>query len=190
MLIEIDDKIITTEIFTQKFVCDLNACKGACCVEGDTGAPLKKEEVKLISEQLDEIIPYMTNEGIEVVKKNGVSYLDEDGEQVTSLIKGKDCAFVFKDELGIVKCAIEKAYLEKKIKFNKPISCHLYPIRVKKFGEYTALNYDQWKICAPACTCGDKLNVTVFKFLRTPIIRAFGSDFYKELELVDLEINQ
>jgi hypothetical protein len=189
MLVEIDDKIISTEIFTKNFVCDLNACKGACCVEGDNGAPLTEEEVNLIQDNLEKIEPFMSQAGIDEVKNNGVSYLDEDQESVTTLLNGKDCAFVYNDENGFAKCSIEKAYREKKIDFNKPISCHLYPIRVKKFGEYTALNYDRWKICAPACSCGEKLQVSVYRFLKEPLIRAFGEGFYKELELVDKEIS-
>jgi hypothetical protein len=189
MLVEIDDKIISTEIFTQKFVCDLSACKGACCVEGDNGAPLTSEEFELIQNNLEKIKPFMTSAGIDEVEQNGVSYLDEDQETVTALLNGRDCAFVFKDENGIAKCSIEKAYREKKTDFNKPISCHLYPIRVKKFGEYTALNYDRWKICKPACSCGEKLQVSVYRFLKEPLIRAFGESFYKELELVDKEIS-
>ena len=189
MLIEIDDKIISTEIFTQKFVCDLNACKGACCVEGDAGAPLEKEEVEAISTHLEFIQPYMSEEGIEVIKEHGVSYLDDEGEPVTSLINGKDCAFVFRDQKGITKCSIEKAFLDKKINFNKPISCHLYPIRVKKFGDYQALNFENWHICRPACSCGSQLNVSVYKFLKEPLVRAFGQEFYNELEIVEKEIN-
>lgn len=189
MLVEIEDKIISTEIFSQKFVCDLNACKGACCVEGDNGAPLTDEEVELIQKNLNKIKPFMTLEGSSEVEKNGVSYLDEDDEPVTTLLNGRDCAFVYKDEKGIAKCSIEKAYREKQIVFNKPISCHLYPIRVKKFGEYTSLNYDRWKICEPACSCGEKLQVSVYRFLKEPLIRAFGETFYKELELVDKEMS-
>ena len=189
MLVEIDDKIISTEIFTQKFVCDLNACKGACCVEGDNGAPLTSEELELIQNNLEKIKPFMTKEGIDEVEQNGVSYLDEDLETVTALLNGRDCAFVFKDENGFAKCSIEKAYREKKTDFNKPISCHLYPIRVKKIGDYTALNYDRWKICKPACSCGEKLQVSVYRFLKEPLIRAFGESFYKELELVDKEMS-
>ena len=189
MLVEIEDKIISTEIFSQKFVCDLNACKGACCVEGDTGAPLTDDEVELIQNNFEKIKPFMTESGISEVEKNGISYLDEEQEPVTALLNGRDCAFVFKDEQGIAKCSIEKAYREKKIDFNKPISCHLYPIRVKKFGDYTALNYNRWKICEPACKCGEKLQVSVYRFLKEPLIRAFGETFYKELELVDKEIS-
>ena len=189
MLVEIEDKIISTEIFNQKFVCDLSACKGACCVEGDNGAPLIDEEVKLIQHNLEKIKPFMTKAGISEVEKNGVSYLDADDEPVTALVNGRDCAFVYKDKLGNAKCSIEKAYREKKIDFNKPISCHLYPIRVKKIGEFTALNYDRWNICEPACDCGNKLQVSVYRFLKEALIRAFGEAFYKELELVDKEIS-
>lgn len=188
MLVEIDDKIVSTQIFDKKFVCDLNACKGACCIEGDAGAPLSKEEVTILNEDLDKIKPYMREEGIKAVEEKGVSYLDEENEPVTTLVNGAECAFVFFDEKGITKCAVEAAYLDGKTEFKKPISCHLYPIRVKKFNEYKALNYDKWSICEPACACGDSLNVPVYKFLREPLIRAFGDEFYKELETVDGEL--
>jgi hypothetical protein len=189
MLIEIDDKVVSTQIFERKFVCDLNACKGACCVEGDAGAPLSFEEVDIIEDHLDIIKPYMRPEGIAEVDKNGIFYLDQDNEPVTALVNGQECAFVFFDEQGITKCAIEKAHLEGKLDFKKPISCHLYPIRVKQFKDYKALSYDEWKICKPACACGEKLDVPVFRFLKEPITRAFGSDFFKELEVVEKELN-
>lgn len=188
MLIEIDDKIISTEIFSQKFVCDLQSCKGACCVEGDAGAPLTIEEAEELSSNLNAILPYMTKEGITAIENQGVFYLDEENEPVTTLVNGKECAFVFRDEKGITKCSIEKAFSENKITNNKPISCHLYPIRVKRFGEYQALNFEKWKICEPACSCGSKLDVPVYKFLKEPLIRAFGKQFYKELEVVEQEI--
>ncbi|MCO5259351.1 MAG: DUF3109 family protein [Crocinitomicaceae bacterium] len=187
MLVEIDDKLISTELFDRKFVCDLNACKGACCIEGDAGAPLTYEEVDKIEEDLDVILPYMRPEGIEAIKKEGVYYLDRDGEPVTTLINGGECAFVYFDEKGIAKCAIEKAHAEGKTDFKKPISCHLYPIRVKKFEEFTALGYDEWEICDPACTLGASLDVPVYKFLKEPIIREWGEDFYNEMENVALE---
>ena len=184
MLVEIDDKLISTQLFDRKFVCDLNACKGACCVEGDAGAPLTYEEVDKIEEDLDVILPYMRTEGIEAVKKTGVYYLDQEGEPVTTLVNGAECAFVYFDEHGITKCAIEKAFLEGKTTFKKPISCHLYPIRVRKFEQYTALNYDEWDICDPACKLGESLNVPVYKFLKEPIVREWGEAFYKELDEV------
>jgi len=188
MLVEIDDKIVSTQIFDKKFVCDLNACKGACCIEGDAGAPLTNEEVSILEENLELIKPYMREEGLKEVEKSGVSYLDEENEPVTALVNGGECAFVYFDDNGITKCAVEAAYLDGKTDFKKPISCHLYPIRVKKFNDYKALNYDKWSICEPACACGDALDVPVFRFLKEPIIRAFGEDFYKELETVDEEL--
>lgn len=190
MLVEIDDKIVSTQIFDKKFVCDLNACKGACCVEGDAGAPLTNEEVGFLERDLEQIKPFMRPEGIQAVENSGVSYLDEENEPVTTLVNGGECAFVYFDEKGITKCAVEAAFLDGKTDFKKPISCHLYPIRVKKFNEYQALNYDKWSICEPACACGDALNVPVFRFLKEPIIRAFGEAFYKELETIDGELNK
>lgn len=190
MLVEIDDKLVTTQLFEEQFVCNLSACKGACCVEGDAGAPLTFEEVDIIEDALEEIIPYMRPEGIEAVNETGVFYLDHDGEPVTTLVNGAECAFVFFDEQGITKCAIEKAHLEGKIDYKKPISCHLYPIRVKKLQEYEALNYDRWDICSDACDLGKQLQVPVYKFLKEPIIRAWGEKFYKELEIVDEEFKK
>lgn len=188
MLVEIDDKIVSTQIFEKKFVCDLNACKGACCIEGDAGAPLTLEEVSILEDTFDVIKPYMREEGVKAVEETGVFYMDQDNEPVTTLVNGGECAFVYFDENGITKCAVEAAYLDGKSDFKKPISCHLYPIRVKKFNEYQALNYDKWSICEPACACGEELNVPVFRFLKEPIIRAFGEDFFKELEIVSKEI--
>ncbi len=190
MLVEIGDKIISTQIFERKFVCDLNACKGACCVHGDAGAPLKMDEVDVLEDDLDEILPYMRPEGVAAVEKEGVFYLDQDNEPVTTLVNGGECAFVYFDEKGITKCAIEKAHAEGKTDFKKPISCHLYPIRVKKFNEFQALNYDQWDICTPACACGDALDVPVFRFLKDPLVRAFGAEFFKELEIVADELKK
>jgi hypothetical protein len=184
MLVEIQDKVVSTELFVRKFVCDLNACKGACCIHGHSGAPLTYEEVDQMEADLDEYLPFMRPEGIAEVEKNGVFYIDQDNEPVTSLVNGGECAFVYFDERGITKCAIEKAHAEGKTNFKKPISCHLYPIRVKQFNTMTALNYSEWDICEPACACGDKLDVPVYKFLKEPIQRAFGEAFYQEMEVV------
>ncbi|MEN9291824.1 MAG: hypothetical protein RLZZ357_1668 [Bacteroidota bacterium] len=189
MLIEINDKIISTQIFERQFVCDLNACKGACCIEGDGGAPVTEEEVQIIRENLDKIKPYMRPEGIEAVEAQGVVYQDEDFEPATTLVNGKECAFVYFDQSKTAKCAIEKAQREGKIDFIKPISCHLYPIRTKQFSEYTALNYEKWDICEPACVCGEKLDVPVYKFLKEPLVRAYGTAFFEELEKVALELD-
>ncbi len=190
MLIELGDKVVSTQIFERKFVCDLNACKGACCIEGDAGAPLTLEEVDILEETFDKIKPYMREEGVKAVEKQGVFYMDQDNEPVTTLINGAECAFVYFDEKGITKCAVEQAFLEDKTDFKKPISCHLYPIRVKKFNDFTALNYDSWSICSDACSLGEKLNVPVFQFLKEPIIRAYGDEFFQELEIVSKEIER
>ncbi len=189
MLIEVKGNVISTEVFSRKFVCDLNACKGSCCIEGDAGAPLEAEEVTVLEKGWDAIRPYMRKEGIEAIEENGVSYLDTDGEPVTQLVNGKECAYVYFDENGITKCSIEQAHKDGKTDFKKPISCHLYPIRMKKFHELTALSYNEWDICAPACSCGEQLNIPVFRFLKEALIRAFGEDFYNELEVVAKEIS-
>lgn len=188
MLIEVHDKVVSTQIFERKFVCDLNACKGACCIEGDAGAPLSLEEIDILEDELEAIKPFMRPEGLAAVKETGVFYIDQDGDAGTTLVNKKECAFVFFDEQGITKCAIEKAHKEGKTSFKKPISCHLYPIRVKQFSEYQALNYDVWDICEPACACGEQLDVPVYRFLKEPLIRAFGEEFYTELTIVEEEI--
>ena len=190
MLVEVHDKVVSTQIFERKFVCDLSACKGACCIEGDAGAPLTFEEVDILEETLDVIKPYMRPEGIKADESKGVFYMDQDNEPVTTLVNEAECAFVYFDDNGITKCAVEQAHIDGKSDFKKPISCHLYPIRTKKFEKFTALNYDVWDICAPACDCGTSLNVPVFRFLKEPIIRAFGDDFFKELEVVSKELEK
>ena len=188
MLVEIHDKIVSTQIFERKFVCDLNACKGACCVHGDAGAPLTIEEADILEEELEKIKPYMRPEGIAAVNETGVFYVDQENDTATTLVNGAECAFVYFDEKGITKCAIEAAHKDGKTEFKKPISCHLYPIRLKQFNDFTAVNYDHWDICEPACKCGEELNVPVFRFLKEPLIRAFGEKFYEELIIVDGEL--
>lgn len=182
-MIAIDNTLISEDILEKKFVCDLNACKGACCVAGDSGAPLDKEELKTLDDVLEKVKPYMTKKGLKAVEKNGCYVIDGDGDYTTTLVsEGAECAFVYFDENKIAKCAIEQAYLDKVIDWQKPISCHLYPIRIKKTKSYDAVNYDKWSVCKPACECGEKLNVPVYKFLKTPLIRKYGKDWYKQLE--------
>ncbi len=190
MIIEIGDKLVSEEIFEKEFVCNLGACKGACCIEGDDGAPLKTEEVSLLEDNIDAIKPYMTPEGLDSVERLGVFYMDQENEPVTTLVKGAECAFVFYDDEGITKCSVEQAYRDEKISFNKPISCHLYPIRARKFKSFTALNYDRWPICKDACTLGEELGVPVYKFLKEPLIRVYGADFYTELEKAAAELKK
>jgi hypothetical protein len=185
-MISIDDKLVSDLIFERKFVCDLSACKGACCVSGDAGAPLEEEEAKWLEKNLEKIKPYMSAEGIAAVQEQGTSVLDIDNELVTTLLPNRGaCVYVYFDEHKTAKCAIEKAWLDGEVDFRKPISCHLYPIRVNHYKEFDAINYHEWEVCKPACKCGDKLDVKVYKFLKEPIIRKFGDSFFKQLELAD-----
>ena len=183
-MIEIDDKIISREIFQKKFICDLNSCKGACCVEGDSGAPLLKSEIKELEKVYPLVQQYVTEEGKNVIDNTGVYVIDQEGDLTTPLIDNKQCAFVFEDN-GVSKCSIEKAYAENKINFKKPISCHLYPIRITTYKKFEAINYEANEICSPACKLGQEMQVSVFKFLKEPLIRKYGKDFYNELEEVD-----
>jgi hypothetical protein len=183
-MVEIEDKIISDELFEKKFVCDLQKCKGGCCVEGDSGAPLRSKEIKEIAKNLSVIKSEMSTKGLNAIKNNDFHYLDSDGDKVTKLVDGKECVFVVFDKNNIAKCSIESAYRKNKINFNKPISCHLYPIRIKKYDSFTAVNVDSWHVCKPACECGTELNVPVFKFLKDAIVRSWGLDFFKHLDSV------
>ena len=183
-MVEIEDKIISDELFEKKFVCDLQKCKGGCCVEGDSGAPLKSKEIKEIAKNLSIIKSEMSTKGLNAIKNNDFHYVDSDGDKVTKLVDGKECVFVVFDKNNIAKCSIESAYRKNKINFNKPISCHLYPVRVKKYDSFTAVNVDSWHVCKPACECGTELNVPVFKFLKDAIVRSWGLDFFHHLDSV------
>jgi len=178
-MVEIDDKLISLDVFEKRFVCDLSACKGACCVEGDNGAPLEEDEVGIIEDNLEAIKPYMRKEGLDAVAKTGVFYMDEDNEPVTTLVNDAES-----------KCSIEEAYNKGDISFKKPISCHLYPIRVAKLRNYLAVNYSHWSICKDACKLGTELNVKTFRFLKEPIIRKWGEAFYEDMERVDAELER
>ncbi|MBK9477753.1 MAG: DUF3109 family protein [Bacteroidetes bacterium] len=183
-MIAIDKTLVSDDLLERKFVCDLAACKGECCVAGDSGAPLEPEEEAILTSILPEVIPYMNKEGIKEIKKSGVALIDSDGDLVTPLVDGvKHCAFVIFED-SIAKCAIEKAYYDGKIKFKKPVSCHLYPVRITKYKEFDAVNYQEWDVCKPACSCGEKLDVPVYKFLKEPLVRKYGKAWYKQLELV------
>ena len=185
-MIQVEDKIISMDVFEKHFVCDLNVCKGACCVEGDSGAPLLKEEEKILDEIYAKVKPYMRKEGITEIENQGVAVYDSDGDLTTPLVNNHECAFVA-FENGITKCTIEKAYLDGKTDFKKPISCHLFPIRIKEYRDFDAVNYEEIKICKPACECGSKLEVPVYAFLKEPLIRKYGVAWYKELlEAVNL----
>ncbi len=176
----IDDTLVSEELKTICFSCDLSQCKGDCCVQGDAGAPLEEEEIAILEDYLEEIKPYMTREGLEVVGKNGVFDYDTDGEYVTPLVNDRECAFVyFKNSISY--CAIEKAWLEEKTDFQKPISCHLYPIRLSKLKHHTAVNYHRWDICKAALLKGKQENLPLYRYLKAPLIRKFGESWYRKL---------
>jgi len=181
-MISLGNAVISEDIADKFFVCDLMKCKGACCVEGDMGAPLEVEEALILEEIYPVVKPYLSKEGIKAIEKQGTSVTDEEGEPVTTTIgDNKECAYAIYDQKGILKCGIEQAYIEGKVKFQKPISCHLYPIRITKYEEYDALNYDRWSICKPACSNGKTLGVPIYKFLKGPLIRKYGESWYAEL---------
>jgi len=188
-MIQIEDQIISMDVFENYFMCDLHECKGACCVEGDSGAPLINKEEKTLNDIYDKVKPYMRKEGIKVIEKQGVAVFDNDGDLTTPLVNNKECAFVF-FENRIAKCSIEKAFLNGKISFKKPISCHLFPIRIKEYPDFDAINYEKIKICKPACQCGSKLKIPLYVFLKEPLIRRYGLDWYKELQLLARELKK
>lgn len=183
-MFQIGDAIVASDIIEENFLCDLSACMGECCVEGDAGAPLEEDEVKIIEDLLSEVWDDLSPAAQAVIKEHGVAYRDHDGDMVTSIVNGKDCVFTYYDEKGISKCAIEKAYREGRTNFYKPISCHLYPIRLQKYKDFTAVNYHRWSICKAAVLLGKKEGLKVYEFLKEPLIRRFGEDWYNELVLV------
>lgn len=184
-MIEIDGKIVSDDILTECFACDIARCKGECCVDGNSGAPLEMEEADILEEEYENYKPYMTPEGIESVERQGFMVVDCDGDYTTPLVDDAECAYSYREN-GITLCAIEKAFREGKCSFRKPISCHLYPIRLINLSNGTiGLNYHRWNVCSSACENGRKLGIPVYKSLREPIIRRFGEEFYKALEFAE-----
>ena len=183
-MLQIDDTIISLDLLDEKFVCDLTSCKGICCIEGDDGAPLEEEEVKIIEELLPLIWDDLTEISKELIRNQGVSYIDDDGEPVTSIVNGAECI----DGDGTCKCAIEKAFRDGKTDFYKPISCHLYPVRLQKYDEFLAVNYHRWSVCNCARKLGGILKIPVYKFLKEPLIRKFGTEWFEQLEIADTEL--
>jgi Protein of unknown function (DUF3109) len=180
-MLQIRDTLISLDLFDQQFCCNLAHCRGLCCVEGESGAPINMDEITEVEEALPHIWDDLSEDAKKLIKTQGVAYPDIDGEMVTSIINGKDCVFTCYDEKGICFCAIEKAWREGKISFMKPISCHLYPIRVKKYADFTAVNYQEWHICSGARLYGQQLGLPVYRFLEEPLIRKFGQEWYDEV---------
>ena len=173
----IQNTLVSLDVLEKEFCCDLDTCHGCCCIEGDAGCPISEEEVEQLQEELPQLLPQMTKEAREVVKKQGLSYLDPSGERVLSIVNGKDCVFARTDHNGWCYCLIEKMGM------TKPISCALYPIRLTKVGEYTGVEYHRWDICHCARILGKKKHIPLYQFLKAPLIRRFGQEWYDELEL-------
>ncbi len=183
-MFQLGKTIVSEDIIKKDFLCNLGACKGACCIDGDAGAPLSKEESRILVDIYPTVKPFLRQEGISAIEEQGQFITTEEGEIETPLINGADCAYVVFDEYKTALCAIEEAYNQGEVTWKKPLSCHLYPVRVKDYSEFSAVNYHHWHICDDACTLGKELQVPVYKFVKEALIRKFGEDWYSELEKV------
>ncbi len=183
-MFQLGKTIVSEEIIEQDFVCNLNACRGACCIDGEAGAPLEDEETEILVELYAKVKPFLRPEGVAVIEEQGAFVKGEDGEWETPLIGGKECAYAIFEDNGTAKCGLEEAYEKGATSWKKPISCHLYPVRVKEYTALTAVNYHKWEICDPACALGKELQVPVYQFVKEALIRKFGSAWYAELEEV------
>ncbi len=181
-MFQVKDTIVSPDLFDRMFVCDYAACQGICCVEGESGAPLEKGESDRLRKHLDAVRPMLSPEALAVIERQGVSYVDEDGDEVTSIVDGRDCVFTTYDEEGNCLCAFERAYRAGQIDFLKPISCHLYPVRLTRYSDFTAVNYHRWEVCRCAEALGKQTRTPLYRFLREPLIRAFGEEWYQEVK--------
>lgn len=187
-MIVIDKKIISLDVIEKNFVCNLNACKGACCWEGDFGAPLSLEEVVILEEIYEDIQPFLSKAGKKAIKKQGTSTYNETVEEYnTPLIQNAACAYLIYNENGVAQCGIEQAHQAGATDFKKPISCHLYPIRIQSYENFEAINYDKWDICNAACSLGEALKIPVYRFVKQALIRKYGEQFYDELDAIAKE---
>jgi len=180
-MIKVGEVLVSDEIASVEFVCHLEKCKGACCVEGELGAPLTEDELPLLEQIQDAIRPYLTPQGIQAIEAQGAYILDEDGDYSTPTVGGRECAYAHYDAAGVLKCGIEQAWRDGKINFPKPISCHLYPIRITQKNGFEAVNYHKWGICSAACKLGRSLQVPLYQFLKEPLVRKYGQPWYDEL---------
>ena len=181
-MIQIGKTLISEEIVEEEFACNLSACKGACCVEGQSGAPLEEGELETLNAVFEQVRPFLRPEGVRAIESQGTYVKGSDGEWETPLVNNEECAYVVFDHSGIAKCGLEAAYNQGATQWKKPISCHLYPVRVKEYSQLTAVNYHKWEICDPACKLGSSLQIPVYKFVKEALIRKFGEDWYTELE--------
>ena len=190
-MVEIQDTLVSLDVFREQFCCDLGRCKGQCCVEGDAGAPVDEEEIADLEEAAELLSDELTPEARQVIDDEGVVGIDRDGTFVTSVVNGRDCVFAVRGDDGTTLCAIDRAHREGRTAIEKPLSCALYPIRVTELSNGTlALNYHRWEICAPARLLGRKLHTRVYSYLREPLIRAFGQSWYDELDTTVHELER
>jgi hypothetical protein len=189
-MVEIGRTIISRDIFEEHFLCDLLKCKGACCEEGDSGAPLTNEEAEIIEREYDNFKEYLPGKHKHEIEKQGFSVIDSDGDVVTPLLNNRQCVYTFTDEKGILKCAIEKAFFDGKTSFRKPVSCHLFPIRITEYKRYDAVNYQELAICIPGKECGKSAKLPLYKFLKEPLIRKYGEEWYEEVEVAAEYLNE
>ena len=182
-MIIIDKTLISNDIIEKKFTCEISSCKGGCCVQGDIGAPLENDEVKKLKNNFEKLKKYISKKGIEILKNKSNFVKDDNDTFHTPLIENSECAYIKRDKNNVVSCGIENAYNDGAISFNKPISCHLYPVRITKLRNYTAVNYHNWDICKSACSKGEKDNIYLFEFLKSALIRKFGISWYNKLLL-------
>ena len=190
-MIEIGNTIVSSECITEYFACDLSACRGMCCIEGDAGAPVTADEIAKMEALLPTVSHRLSHAALSVIRRQGVAYKDPDGDMVTRIVHGRNCVFTCYGDDGVCLCALEREHAESGTDFVKPLSCALYPIRVTELSNGNlALNYHRWEICAPARLLGRKLHTRVYSYLRKPLIRAFGQSWYDELDTTVHELER
>jgi len=183
-MFQLGKTIVSEDILKKDFVCNLSACKGACCVEGEAGAPVEKEEGEILQKVYPKIKPFLRKDGVESIEQQGLYTENDFGELETPLVNGAECAYVTFDDKGTALCGIEAAYRAGEIDWKKPISCELYPVRIQKYSQFSAVNYHHWPICDDACSLGKELQTPIYKFVKEALIKKFGEDWYEELENV------
>lgn len=186
-MLQIQDTLVSLDLLERYFCCDLDSCRGECCIEGDAGAPITEAERGRLEEILPEVLPDLSPAARRVIEEQGVAYIDEEGDLVTSIVDGGNCVFTTYGPGGVCLCAVEKACREGRIDFLKPVSCHLYPVRITEYDTFTAVNLHRWKICKCAEVLGRKQGLRAYQFLKGPLTARFGADWYRELELTAAE---
>lgn len=188
-MIQIDNTLVSLDVLERKFCCDIPLCNGMCCHYGDSGAPLEEEEAEYLEKHLRKLEPFLRDEGLQAIQEKGSSLTDSDGDVVTPLIGNEECAYALLHK-GVYSCGIEKAWEAGKSRLRKPLSCHLFPIRIKRYRDYEAVNYDKWEICKPARALGEREGLPVYVFLKEALVRKYGNKWYSQLELAAAELRQ